>query len=315
MQITDLAGVSKPLTKLIEVVSAATGTVYRPRAIRKEAEARAYEIELIGEAQTRVDANRIIALADAASCIEERSQARQTHKALQSQRNIEAIAMAAVDQLPDEVSTDPLDNDWRTRFFNIAEEVSSEQMQQHWGKILAGEIAKPGSFSLRTLEVMRNLTQAEAIIFQRARYLATDNGTIPSVNSNMGIGMEEFGVSFKEILKLREAGLLMDGDQLSIGLKLTSPHRFSTLGYNGMKLRFEALNPKADEIRLPILLLSNAGKELLTLIEPAVNMDFLYKVASSQQGNFNLSIGEIEAPLEAFVKLEVNNLSTTFNDA
>ncbi len=41
----------KPFEKLIEVVSNGIGTLYRPRAIRKEADAKAYEIKVVEKAK------------------------------------------------------------------------------------------------------------------------------------------------------------------------------------------------------------------------------------------------------------------------
>lgn len=56
--------------------------------------------------------------------------------------------------------------DWFVRFFEDAGNISDEQMQELWAKVLAGEIKQPGSFSLRTLEVLRNLSKEEAEILQ-----------------------------------------------------------------------------------------------------------------------------------------------------
>jgi hypothetical protein len=50
-EIKDLAGLEKPLTKLLEVISAGMGIVYKPRSIRKEADAKAYEILALAGAE------------------------------------------------------------------------------------------------------------------------------------------------------------------------------------------------------------------------------------------------------------------------
>lgn len=50
MEIKDLAGLSKPLKKLIEVVSAGVGGLSKPYLIRKNADAKAYEIKVIAQA-------------------------------------------------------------------------------------------------------------------------------------------------------------------------------------------------------------------------------------------------------------------------
>ena len=43
----------KPFEKLIDVISKGIGTIYKPRAIRKEAESKAYEIEIIEQAKSK----------------------------------------------------------------------------------------------------------------------------------------------------------------------------------------------------------------------------------------------------------------------
>ena len=50
MEITDLAGLSEPLKRLIEVISSGIGNVSKPYLIRKTADAKAYEIKVIAEA-------------------------------------------------------------------------------------------------------------------------------------------------------------------------------------------------------------------------------------------------------------------------
>jgi uncharacterized repeat protein (TIGR03899 family) len=96
--------------------------------------------------------------------LDKRVLARITYQEEKRQTNVEQITQVAAEELSD--ATDKIegdvDSDWITRFFRIAEDISSEQMQSLWGKVLAGEVKKPGSYSLRTLELLKNLSQSEA---------------------------------------------------------------------------------------------------------------------------------------------------------
>ena len=77
--------------------------------------------------------------------------------------NAREVAIAAAKELGDmEVPNHTPDPDWTARFFDDAQDVSSEELQKLWGKILAGEIKSPGQTSLRTLSILRNMTQREA---------------------------------------------------------------------------------------------------------------------------------------------------------
>ena len=77
-----------------------------------------------------------------------------------------AIAGHAAEELGDtEVPDHEPDPDWIARFFDDAQDISSEELQKLWGRILAGEVKSPGQTSLRTLSILRNMTQEEAQVF------------------------------------------------------------------------------------------------------------------------------------------------------
>jgi len=57
--------------------------------------------------------------------------------------------------------------DWFLRFFESASNISNEDMQVLWARILSGETYNSGSFSLRTVEMLRNMSYEEALDLQR----------------------------------------------------------------------------------------------------------------------------------------------------
>jgi hypothetical protein len=192
MKIQDLAGLSKPLTRLIEVVSKGIGAVSTPYLIKKTAEARAYEIKVIANALNDVrEQNQLPVIYDRGAIevwqkpddntlildktlIDQRLAGRLEYQERKRQDNIENITTAAAAELTQEtvVPDNKPDDDWIARFFGSAQDVSSQEMQELWGKILAGEIKKPGSYSLRTLDFVRNITKAEAQVFEKVGRLA-----------------------------------------------------------------------------------------------------------------------------------------------
>jgi hypothetical protein len=64
-------------------------------------------------------------------------------------------------------SDEPIDDDCAADFFEQAQDVSDQAMQSLWARILAGEVNKPGSFSLRTLHSLKTMTKEEAQMFER----------------------------------------------------------------------------------------------------------------------------------------------------
>jgi hypothetical protein len=55
-----------------------------------------------------------------------------------------------------------LSPDWMSRFLDSCQHVSEEDMQTMWARVLAREATRPGTFSLRTVDLIRGLSRAEA---------------------------------------------------------------------------------------------------------------------------------------------------------
>ena len=64
-----------------------------------------------------------------------------------------------------DVQDHEVDHDWTARFFNDVQDVSSEEMQHLWARILVGEVERPGSTSTRTLSVLKDMNKRVAQIF------------------------------------------------------------------------------------------------------------------------------------------------------
>ena len=197
----------KAVAKLIDVVSKGIGTLYKPKALRNEADAEAYKIETLAKAESR----KALIENDAQLEIVERTKARLVHQELNRQENIENIVEKAIPHLADEPSEEDVDADWRTRFFQKAQDVSHEDLQDMWARILASEISKPGQVSFRTLEIISNISRPEAELFAKACSLATACTKIWKLG---GSAFDDYGINYSDLLRLREAGLIHDGDAL-----------------------------------------------------------------------------------------------------
>lgn len=90
-----------------------------------------------------------------------------TYQQQRQAANIGAVSAVAARALPESVSEEELDEDWIVRFFNHVQDISNARVQQIWGCLLAGELKQPGSFSLRTLDTLRNMNAAEAETWSR----------------------------------------------------------------------------------------------------------------------------------------------------
>lgn len=295
LEIKDLVGLSQPMTKLIEVVSSAIGAGYRPRAIRNEAEAKAYEILTLSRAeaeaeQEKCDSKLSSALARVEQIAQEnpelaaRAKQRLLMREIEGQLNIEAIAEHAYFALPPSVSEEPISSDWRRKFFLEAENVCESDMQFLWGKVLAGEIATPGFFSLRTLDALRNISKAEAELFRKACSLAMADGWIAVPGHDLNSALVPYGLTYGDILSLRDIGLLMDGDNIHKDFSPANPvpgpqeHNAMLLN-NGQWIQLSGQGLAG--LRITALLFTKVGRELQRLIDPSADDEYLHALGNN----------------------------------
>lgn len=271
----------KPLTKLIEVVSAGIGTLYRPRAIRKEADAKAYEIKVIEKAKSEALAEGKLIEADNLDRINERLIA----KELKRQNNIDDVVEVATIQLKDntQVSDDIVDEDWSTRFFNIVQDVSDDEMKDFWGRILAGEIEQPKSYSIRTLELLRNISKEEANLFVKVSQFVLKQGDYFIYEGKDG-NLSKFGISYDDIARLTEIGLLQAGTFVQKQYKTNPKDREYAIIYSKLVI---LLKVKANlaMITIPIVRLSLAGTELYKLIDTTPSIEYIKELSEGLKKN------------------------------
>lgn len=280
IEVHDILGLSQPLTKLIETVSCGIGTFYAPFHKKRMAKANAKEIEIISEAVNdnislpiSYDAGQISIDTKNANDLVIRAQNRFLFQQMKKQQNIESIIANAYGELENKtvISGEPVDSDWISSFFDFTANISNEQMQLLWGKLLAGEVERPGSFSIRTLDVLRKLTQKEATMFKEitpfilkcpsdASGIFEDNFLLYSDI------IEKHGISFPKIMILNEAGLISENGQINIGLELKAGEMEYIWNVNhSLAIQFKNIGDTLLRILHPAYILTEAGKELLPI--------------------------------------------------
>lgn len=213
----------KGLAKFIDVCAKGLGKVYEPIHLVRMAKAEAKSMKLLAEAARNTsDVPMKINFEDTSFSTEletkevqelcERAIGRDLYFQMVKQRNIESVIGKAYTEIENEeiISEEPVEQDWILRFFSCAEEISDDDMQTLWAKVLAGEIKKPKSYSLRTLETLRNLTIHEAKLFERICsnvVFYNGEGFLP----NDPIFLRENLIDHSDILSMQDAGLLMVG--------------------------------------------------------------------------------------------------------
>jgi len=162
----------------------------------------------------------------------------------------------------EEISKEKVDTDWAARYFNTVKDISNEEMKIIWSKLLADEITRPGTISLRTIDLLRNLSSREARLFQS---IVSCSASIPGTMFILGDDnlRSSFGLGQNDISLMQELNLLH-----SEGLYWN----LQTIG-NGMNLmQFDdklAVVIETTDVKksLSIYKFTNIGKELSKLVE------------------------------------------------
>lgn len=248
------------LAKLGEVIAHCTG--WNARGIKKDAEAQYYADELAIKS-----ANNIAFLkeqgADAlADYILQREQRKATNVATIVQKATEQFVPN--EQVPEEVPS----QDWLNRYFDYAENISEAEMQNLWAKLLADEIKKPRTFSKRTLDVIRNLSSDEAQLMNK--YAGRVIGdALPYMDTDDKVD---------DMSKLDDAGMI-NSECLIRSLEVTPEKSQILCGDQNLVLIVSAENKV--HISYNMRLLTEAGKQIIDLISPNMDMSFMEKFAEN----------------------------------
>jgi hypothetical protein len=221
--------------------------------------------------------------------------ARQTiEDSVRHQVNVAHAIAHAEDALRDDPQSPPdkkVDNDWLYRWRDYAGEVSAETMQHLWGKILAGELKAPGSYSLRVLDFLRNLSQEEAQAIEKLSKLVIEDVICRDEKSLL----EENGFGFSTLLALQDLGVLSGVE--SLGLERTwkstdSTNFINALRSNGKVILVRHDDPK-KELKLQIYLLTAIGRQILRLGSFQPQNDYLQRVGHLIQAQgFSVAIAD-----------------------
>jgi hypothetical protein len=256
---------TKPVTKLVETVARGIGVLYEPVRIVREAKAQAEAVEIKAEA----DAKALVIHTKSEIKVRElavRAGERIAFRELRRQENIERITAKALPLLPNEVAEQAVDPDWTAHFFDNCQDISDEQMQQLWARLLAGEVAVPGTFSLGTLALVRIMNKGDADLFTRLCSLVWEFSREPTcvIPDRHGLhALSGVHLKFGNLLHLDDLGLIRFTPNFAYRIELG--HAPTTVAYYG---KFHHLSMPGDNqsaqraVTLGEVVLTEAGMQL-----------------------------------------------------
>ena len=194
--------------------------------------------------------------------------------------NKAAIITLALEDLRDNPPTEEqsaagppeLDPDFSSRFERYAEDATSDQLRERWGRVLAAEVRAPGTFSQKVLRAVDELDAGTATLFERVAAHRLQEA-IP-----VGVMGE---LKFNETIQLIEAGLLVDpglGHQIRLSSDLTHEGvvwEFVSFGTWGIAISAEREGTGSEKFltvddrgkpAVPIYLLTKTGAAIASIL-------------------------------------------------
>jgi hypothetical protein len=232
---------------------------FAPRAAIRKAQA---DVE-VARLETQREIERRRGAYEVAS-VEFRAQARFAEEQVRHQENMERIASLALREIPEGAQVDQVEHDWLSHFFERCRNVTNEEMQAMWSKVLAGELSQPGSFSHKTIDVVGTLDKEAAHAFTAlCSFVWTIDGMPCCFVYEPGHQtLTEAGIGFSDALALSDLGLVRV--QLVDGTSFTSTvhgEPTASASYYGRSYR---LKPRGA-FNLGRVSLTQAGAELFAI--------------------------------------------------
>jgi predicted RNA binding protein with dsRBD fold (UPF0201 family) len=250
--IANIGDVVKPAEILINRIADATGVLFKPHQMIREAKAQTKITVLQAEAEAK--AALIRTQSDIESqAIRDRAAQRIVHEAILEQNNIENItekALLLVDtaKITEESLTD---NAWLTHFYDHAKTINDEYMQMFWAKILEEEAIEAKSFSRKAINILHEMCKEDVIDFQHLCYfMFSDILFIYHINTDF---LELHNLSFNKLVNLETLGLI----------KLDNINGFSTI-FDDQKINLKCSKKNYMTLNLGESKTMSVGKVILT---------------------------------------------------
>jgi len=185
--------------------------------------------------------------------------------------------------------------DWFIRFLEAAGNVNDEQMQELWAKILSGEVDNPGDFSLRSIDILKNMNKDEAICFNNISQYIINHKGIPFIYRNEFPLPSNYKVPLDDVIKMSDCGIMSMDINIGIGGTLHNRVKKALLLYAGEYCCVADIN-KSIEYTINAYRFTNVGKELLRLIDYIPNNNYILnslRNIKKEQRHFKITIHQL----------------------
>lgn len=215
-------------------------------------------------------------------------------ESIRKEVNVSKAVLAAEHILANDEQAPPdqkVEDDWLFSWRENAGRVSSSELQDLWGRILAGEVKNPGSYSFRTMEFLKGLSKEEAELISKVAQFVVGE----AIFRNKDSFLEHSGISFNTLLFLQEIGIISGVEAVGLTVTWSSlvPNKYMKPLISNNKviiLEHDDINRKAEA---GIYQLTSVGKQVLALASFGSKDDYLLSIAQdySKKG-YKVKLGD-----------------------
>lgn len=270
MEIKDLAGLSEPLTKLVDVIANGCKWIAKPYQIKRIADANAYASSV----QSKDDFKQGLRN----SLLEYTQRSMLSIRENRQVENLANIINFAGQELQaiDKINDIPVSPEWSSRFFDYAQNICDEEIQIIWGKILAQETATPGKFFKRTLSVLHNMEPIEAKLFAELCQFVLDGAFIH---------LDTIHTKYYELNKLQS---MMDCGLVNAQqCNMTYDVNIDTIYFKSHYLKKRS-KLQHTKISLPGFSLTDTGNQLYNITQVSSNIEFVKEVKEDIKNTYGV---------------------------
>lgn len=274
-----VAALDRLVGSLLDAPAAFFEGVAQKRRLRDEINERLKQAQLeLAERQVKKRADLGGDLVDSVLRDQARKQINAAGVAIEA---VEALkALPAPDDTPsldDQSADQAIDDDWLNQFARYAEDASSDQLQQIWGRVLAGEIHKPGSFSRHTLRFIAELDRETAENCELIGRHIIQHWFLK--NDRWNAGNEYLATVDLQRLGVIE-GIGIGGPQQSFDIDANGVAAIA-----GQKWGLLVRGTPGTKLQVSVVILTRMGREVMSLLEVAEERESLREVANTLNKN------------------------------
>lgn len=250
-----LGKLSEPASKLVDKISEAVGGLCKPWQIRRVAEAEADAAIIQAKSQIEITE------------LQRRTFHRFAKEEEQRQVNMEEITKKALPLVEEAAKPEAVEKDWIANFFDRCRNISNDEMQGYWAKLLAGEANEPGTYSQFTVNLLPSLSTEDAKLFSKLNNFTVHFGAwFPLVLDEQNDFYKYQGITFESLSHLEDLGLIKFSPAL--GFERKNLGKAVPLLYQKRKFILILKNAVGNTMSIGRVIYSRAGRELSNLCEP-----------------------------------------------